>query len=103
MKKTKLITIAALVGFGLAGCATTVDNTKSDNEMMKSEATTTKVATCKEGDPGYPKCETGGGLGGPILGNRTSTTTEVATCNEGDPGYPKCVTGGGLGGPILDN
>ena len=95
MKKTTLITVAALVGFGLAGCATTVDNTKSDNEMMKSEATTTEVATCKEGDPGYPKCETGGGLGGPIGNN-----TEVATCKEGDPGYPKCVTGGGLGGPI---
>lgn len=102
MKKTTLITIAALVGFGLAGCATTVDNNKADDEMMKPEATTTQVATCNEGDPGYPKCITGSGLGGPIAGNKTSTTMEVATCEEGDPGYPKCVTGGGLGGPIAD-
>ncbi len=94
MKKSTLITITALISFGMASCATTHDD-KITDDAMKPVSVEPESATCVEGDPSYPKCKTGGGLGGPIAGQNTE-----ATCTEGDPGYPKCTTGGGLGGPI---
>ncbi len=42
----KIILISIIASLGLASCA----------------------STCKEGDPGYPKCPTGGGASGPISG-----------------------------------
>jgi len=77
MKKQALFIIAICTA--LSACATTNSQDKTSEKMADkpaAEAVTPTVApekaskaTCKKGDPGYPRCTTGGGAtSGPILG-----------------------------------
>jgi len=76
MNKQILIIIATCTA--LSACATTSNPDKTSDTMAKkpaAEAVTPTVAaekvgkaTCKKGDPGYPRCTTGGGAtSGPVL------------------------------------
>lgn len=62
----KFILISTIAALGLGGCAhTKMDAATGDkNKMSKKEA------TCNPGDEGYPKCSSGGGVGGPIKGDQ---------------------------------
>ena len=74
--KNRIIAIIAL-SLTMTACATTGSmNTASDDMSAKpkTETVTPPVSeeaptpSCQEGDPGYPRCTTGGGAtSGPIL------------------------------------
>lgn len=57
----KLIIIGAITALGLGACAyTQTDEAKPETQAEQPQS------TCNPGDPGYPRCPTGGGTGGII-------------------------------------
>lgn len=60
MKKYFILT--AVAAFGLSACTHTKSDTPKSTKPEKPNA----ESTCNPGDEGYPKCATGGGVGGPI-------------------------------------
>jgi len=63
MKKLMLIGTVAI--FGLGACTHTPEVSPTSDDNKKGEV----ESTCNPGDEGFPRCPTGGGVGGPIVDN----------------------------------
>jgi hypothetical protein len=64
----KFVISAAVLSFALSACAHMQPDNKMDDAAAEKPKAESMEVTCKEGDPGFPRCTTGGGAtGGPVL------------------------------------